>query len=68
MGKKRKKTKKNRYIPDVISFYAQKNGSKYSNFTLETCEPEQIHSIAESIFGKSYYIDFELLAQDAIIQ
>lgn len=68
MGKKRKKSKNKRYITDVISFYAQNNSSKHFNSILDSCDPEQIHIIAESVFGKSYYIDFELLAQDAIIQ
>ena len=58
-NKKKRSYYSEKYVPDVISYYAQqKNQNYYSSLSLEVANEEQIHDIAKQIFGKTYYVDF----------
>lgn len=61
MGKKKKKKKS--YIPDIIAYY----GMNQHNNTIFYVDSDDVHKIAQQIFGTSYYIDFDTLSEAAIL-
>lgn len=63
MNKKGKKKKTKRfYTSDVIAYYANSQHNKFPNV-----DSEDVHLIAQQVFGTSYYVDFDTLVKDGII-
>jgi len=60
MGKKRKNKKKRDYLTEWDGkFYGfHYNETQAHTFAIHTANSQDIHEVAQKIFGQTYYIDF----------
>lgn len=54
--KRRKKNKKRDYLTEWDGTFFH---GDYSSYIFSSTKPADVHKIAEEIFGKTYYIDFD---------
>lgn len=59
---KKQRNNKHKYYPDVITYYANQKNQSYYNSLLGVASTQDIHDIAIEVFGKTYYIPFEDIA------